>query len=471
MAASDAGGMSVAAAQEALWRGAEAGDVARIAAAVGVAGVDVNAVGGDEADMRFTSLGWAALKGHLAEFRALLAAGADPAIVHDGKSVVRLALFTGNPTLIREAVAAREAMTPRLPPLHVAACADDDGSAVAAVLAGAASAEERAALVSAVADVEDRSGSALHIAAACGNAGAVAALVAAGAPTLIASANGFTPLHDAAGGGHVDAIRALLRAPDSNTDAPLPDGSTPLWMACQRGQVGTVKVLLDAGADANRADKAGITPIGVAAAGGHAAVMELLLDHGADARLAKANGWAPLHRAAAGGHLAAVQLLLGRADVNAQIAGGTTALSLACQNGHADVVDALLAVEGVQVDLAKVRACDRRLSETHAPSHRRAHPGSHRLGRCATRAGSPRASTTPSFTTAAVSRTPCVRACVCVPFAARACSPRRTCPSPRWVLPRFPTLLSRGCVAPSDILCRRQSRGRQPPPPAPRSVS
>lgn len=59
---------------------------------------------------------------------------------------------------------------------------------------------------------------------------------------------GWTPLHYAATGGHVEIVQLLLDH-HAYLDAESPNGSTPLMMAAMYGNAQTVKVLLDAGAD------------------------------------------------------------------------------------------------------------------------------------------------------------------------------------------------------------------------------
>jgi len=59
---------------------------------------------------------------------------------------------------------------------------------------------------------------------------------------------GWTPLHYAATGGHVEIVRLLLEN-HAYLDAESPNGSTPLMMAAMYGNAATVKLLLESGAD------------------------------------------------------------------------------------------------------------------------------------------------------------------------------------------------------------------------------
>jgi len=59
------------------------------------------------------------------------------------------------------------------------------------------------------------------------------------------------------------------------------DGATALHYAACRGLVVPVAILLEAGADANAADAAGLTPLDEALSGGHAAIARLLRAAGA----------------------------------------------------------------------------------------------------------------------------------------------------------------------------------------------
>jgi ankyrin repeat protein len=104
---------------------------------------------------------------------------------------------------------------------------------------------------------------ALMMAAYKGNMPAVQALLAKG--TRVDRA-GWSPLHYAAAGGADDIARLLLekRAP-IDAESPRASGQyTPLMMAAREGHESTVRLLLDAGADARRKDSEGLTAAQIA---------------------------------------------------------------------------------------------------------------------------------------------------------------------------------------------------------------
>jgi ankyrin repeat protein len=71
---------------------------------------------------------------------------------------------------------------------------------------------------------------------------------------------GWTPLHYAATGGHLDVLRLVL-SQHAYIDAASPNGSTPLMMAAMYGSADAVKLLLDAGADSTLKNDLGLTAI------------------------------------------------------------------------------------------------------------------------------------------------------------------------------------------------------------------
>ena len=71
-------------------------------------------------------------------------------------------------------------------------------------------------------------------------------------------------------------VRALLRAGANPNLAHEDDGRTPLLAAVEGGQRRIVKLLLNAGADPNRADEDGQTALDIARRGGQGEIVQLL---------------------------------------------------------------------------------------------------------------------------------------------------------------------------------------------------
>ena len=132
----------------------------------------------------------------------------------------------------------------------------------------------------------------------------------------------------AARDGDLAAMQKLL-ARGVDVNAKDNSGGTALYWA-SFDHLDIVRALLDRGADVN-AD----TPLVVASFGGHLDIVRALLDKGADVNAKDSrDGGTALMAASAQGHLDVVQALLEKgADVNAKGNDGTTALSVAKDDG------------------------------------------------------------------------------------------------------------------------------------------
>ena len=127
--------------------------------------------------------------------------------------------------------------------------------------------------------------------------GAVSFSVSLSGDVMSGSAPTTSDLHTACAeglNGHVDAIRRLL---DGGIDVNSTDGlnRTPLWLACENGNLEAAALLLDRRADLNRVCQTG-TPLWIACKRGYVDVATLLLDRGAKVdRPTPSKGTSPLY--------------------------------------------------------------------------------------------------------------------------------------------------------------------------------
>ncbi|RUS31605.1 ankyrin repeat-containing domain protein [Jimgerdemannia flammicorona] len=165
-------------------------------------------------------------------------------------------------------------------------------------------------------------------------------------PSSLRDKTGSTPLHCAAGEGHLEIVQALVIEFGQNVNAVDDSGRTPLHFAAREGHADIVKILVaDLGANGNVMDKFGYTPLHVAVEQGHVSVVGLLTGTlGAGVNATDNTGQTPLHLAAREGYVSIVRLLAGTlgADVNATDNTGQTPLHVAARMGHGNVATALV---------------------------------------------------------------------------------------------------------------------------------
>jgi ankyrin repeat protein len=88
-----------------------------------------------------------------------------------------------------------------------------------------------------------------------------------------------TTMNDIASTGLSQTLGGLLRR-GANVNSTDHDDLSPLYCAARNGQEPVVKMLLDAGADADLVDKKGSTPLDVTVAYGHESIATVLRNHG-----------------------------------------------------------------------------------------------------------------------------------------------------------------------------------------------
>ncbi|NII56012.1 ankyrin repeat domain-containing protein [Luteibacter sp. SG786] len=214
----------------------------------------------------------------------------------------------------------------------------------------------------------------LHMAAATGRAGLLAALLARGLDPNVRDASGRTPLHAALeqGGDSLPLVRQLVahgadpEAADINGETPyglgIGHGDVERWLswstwplprralraddlpsAAAAGDLQAVERLLELGFAVDTRDSQGATALLRAAGAGHRDVAERLLVAGADSAASAASGVTALAAAVNARRDNVVSLLIDRGvAVDQRLPGDATALMIAATLGYPDIADLLL---------------------------------------------------------------------------------------------------------------------------------
>jgi uncharacterized protein len=211
---------------------------------------------------------------------------------------------------------------------------------------------------------------------------------------------GARPLSHAAKSGHLQMVDLLL-ARGAPIDARNLAGATALYFAAEGSHISIAQRLMERGADVKLTGRSGISPIAAASYAGNDVIVEALLARGADERAPDETGKPPIVYAAAGARLDIVKRLLARnIDINARYSNdltllmwasgpdekapeaqalkvvsylldagahiddrddrGRTALMIAAEGGHEEIVDLLMArgADASLKDKAGKRAAD-----------------------------------------------------------------------------------------------------------------
>ncbi|XP_017540718.1 ankyrin repeat domain-containing protein 50 [Pygocentrus nattereri] len=221
-------------------------------------------------------------------------------------------------------------------PLHAAAC--EGHKSVCVVLTEQGSMARVSEL-----DVEGRT--ALILSAQEGHCSTVRLLLDRKSPIDHRGYDGHSALSTAALQGHTEVVELLLRR-GADTDVRDAEGRPLLYLLVLEGRLDIATVLIEkGGVPLESRDVDGRTALHVAAWQGDLEGISLLLRHGADPNALDSEGRPPLHSVAWRGHTAAGRLLLRAREVNVALAckkQGATALSIASQEGHAEIVAMLL---------------------------------------------------------------------------------------------------------------------------------
>lgn len=197
-------------------------------------------------------------------------------------------------------------------------------------------------------DVFDTEGrSALHLAAEHGYLQVCDALLTNKAFINSKSRVGRTALHLAAMNGYSHLVKFLIRDHAAVIDILTLRKQTPLHLAAASGQIEVCKLLLELGANIDATDDIGQKPIHVAAQNNFSEVAKLFLQqHPSLVMATSKDGNTCAHIAAMQGSVKVVEELM-KFDRQGVISArnrltDSTALQLAAEGGHADVVKALV---------------------------------------------------------------------------------------------------------------------------------
>jgi len=255
---------------------------------------------GVKSEVYLPSLSWAALFGLEDIVEVLLAAGADPELIHEGFTPLHQAVKKGQAEVVRVLIAhgvdlEKGDQKYGLSPLHWSLLVGSVDVMDLLLEAGA----NQTAIVNLGRKVFDFMGIWSHIAIGRDEAADVNAQ----------PEDPFTMFIVAASNGRGKVVKFLLDA-QADVNAQREDGSTALIVAARNGHGEVVNMLLEVKADVNVQNNNGFSALIGAAENGHVEVVKLLLDAHADVALQSKSGWTTFHAAVGNRHLEVVKLLL-----------------------------------------------------------------------------------------------------------------------------------------------------------------
>ncbi|RFU72758.1 ankyrin repeat-containing [Trichoderma arundinaceum] len=184
---------------------------------------------------------------------------------------------------------------------------------------------------------------ALHIASKLGHEEIVKVLVTFCDVNYV-DQDACTPLHYAAGKGHLDISLLLLLQKGIRVDVNSRLQCTPLWQATNNGHEATVSLLVDKGASLEAKDATlRQTPLSRAVENEHLEIVRFLLGKGARTESRDADGQTPLGLAIEKRNKLIIEaLLLKSAKLDSKYLGGWSLLLWATENGIATIVKAFI---------------------------------------------------------------------------------------------------------------------------------
>ncbi|KAM4608235.1 uncharacterized protein ankrd50l isoform 2-T2 [Polymixia lowei] len=309
------------------------------------AGADVDETAGPNvntpAAAAVTPLLAAAAMGHIKTVgRVLFWGAAVDAIDGEGRTALSLAAARGSVEVVRALLdrGLDENHKDDLgwTPLHAAAC-EGHRAACAALT-------ERGSMAR-VGEMDIEGRTPLILAAQEGHCSTARLLLDRRSPIDHRAYDGHSALSAALLEGHAEVAELLMRR-GTDTDVRDAEGRPLLYLLVLEGHLDMAALLVEkGGVPLESRDSEGRTALHVASWQGNVEAVGLLLRYGADPNAQDAEGRPPLHSVAWRGHVEVGQLLLEAKGINVDLAcrqQGATALSIAAQEEHANIVAMLL---------------------------------------------------------------------------------------------------------------------------------
>ncbi len=176
--------------------------------------------------------------------------------------------------------------------------------------------------------------------------------------SLVLSIPSLLPAHEihaAADSGDLEAVKRMVEQDASLLESRNAAGSTPLHIACEKGNLEMTRYLLGAGADPRAGDNENSMPIHTAAIGGNVDVVKLLLDRGIDVDVRDDNGTTPLIFASYRSRNDMIDFLVSKgADIEARSNDGGSVVHGAAYSGNVELLQRLVD-GGMGIDLGSDR--------------------------------------------------------------------------------------------------------------------
>ncbi|XP_007942705.1 ankyrin repeat and SOCS box protein 2 [Orycteropus afer afer] len=172
-----------------------------------------------------------------------------------------------------------------------------------------------------------------------GDAEALKAMIKEGKNLAEPNKEGWLPLHDAAYYGQLGCLKVLLQAYPTTMDQRTLQEETALYLATCRGHLDCLLSLLQAGAEPDISNKSRETPLYKACERKNVEAVRILVQYNADTNHRCNRGWTALHESVARNDLEVMEILVsGGAKVESKNAYGITPLFVAAQSGQLEAL-------------------------------------------------------------------------------------------------------------------------------------